>query len=58
MTLSMLGLIGGLLLLIYLTLRGMNILIAAPLCALLVATRSNIPLLPPLAEGGASFTEN
>ncbi len=56
MTLSMLGLVGGLLLLIYFTLRGMNILIAAPLCALLVALFSGIPLMPPLAEGRESFT--
>lgn len=54
---SMIGLIGGLLLLIFLTLRGMNILIAAPLCALLVALTSGVALLPPLADGGgASFT--
>ena len=56
--LSIIGLIGGLLLLIFLTIRGMNILIAAPLCALLVALFSGIPLLPPMADGGASFTVN
>jgi len=54
--LSMTGLIGGLLLLIILTIRGMNILIAAPLCALLVALCSGIPLLPPMADGTPSFT--
>lgn len=56
MTLSMAGLIGGLALLIILTVRGMNILIAAPLCALVVALTSGIPLLPPMAEGGDSLT--
>jgi len=58
MTLSMFGLIGGLVILIILTIRGMNILIAAPLCALLVAISSGIPLMPPLADGGASFTHS
>ncbi|WP_339863911.1 hypothetical protein [Paremcibacter congregatus] len=56
MTLSMIGLLGGLGLLIYFTLRGMNILIAAPLCALVVALTSGIPLMPPLTDGAASFT--
>lgn len=56
MTLSMAGLIGGLTLLIILTIRGMNILIAAPLCGLVVALSSGIPLIPALANGGDSFT--
>lgn len=42
--LSMIGLVGGLLLLIILTLRGMNLFISAPLCAVLVALCSGIPL--------------
>ncbi|MDN4501308.1 SLC13 family permease [Alteromonadaceae bacterium BrNp21-10] len=42
--LSLIGLIGGLGLLIWLTIRGMNLFIAAPLCALLVALTSNIPV--------------
>lgn len=42
MILSMIGLVGGLLLLIYLALRGMNLFIAAPICALLVALTGNI----------------
>lgn len=37
MMLSMMGLVGGLVLLIVLTIRGMNLFIAAPLCALVVA---------------------
>jgi len=51
--LSALGLIGGLALLIIFTVRGMNILIAAPLCAALVALSSGLAWLPPLAESGA-----
>ncbi|MCK5425879.1 MAG: GntP family permease [Emcibacter sp.] len=54
--LSIIGLIGGLLLLIILTIRGMNILIAAPLCALFVALCSGIPLMPPMADGVPSYT--
>lgn len=50
---SVIGLVGGLALLIVLTVRGMNILIAAPLCAALVALTSGLAWLPPLAEGGA-----
>ncbi len=46
------GLAGGLALLIWLTLRGTNILIAAPACALLVAATSGLALLPPLAADG------
>lgn len=43
--LSMIGLIGGLVLLIILTLRGVNLFIGAPLCAVIVALCSGIPLL-------------
>jgi len=43
--LSLIGLIGGLLLLIVLTIRGMNLLIAAPLCALVVALTGGLDLL-------------
>ncbi|WP_411360223.1 MULTISPECIES: GntP family permease [unclassified Pseudidiomarina] len=42
--LSMIGLIGGLVLLIVLTLRGMNLFISAPLCAVVVALTSGVPL--------------
>lgn len=38
--LSMIGLVGGLGLLIWLTMRGMNLLVAAPLCALFLAILS------------------
>ena len=48
--LSVIGLIGGLALLIILTIRGMNLLVAAPLCALLVALTAGIGLFP--ATGG------
>lgn len=42
--LSMIGLFGGLALLIYLTIKGFNLFISAPLCALLVAVLSGIPV--------------
>lgn len=51
--LSILGLVGGLALLIWLTVRGVNILVAGPVAAFLVAITSNITLLPPLAAGDA-----
>ena len=51
--LSLAGLIGALALLIVLTIRGMNLFIATPLCALLVALTSDIALLQPLAPEGA-----
>jgi H+/gluconate symporter-like permease len=44
--LSMIGLLGGLVLLIILTLRGVNLFIAAPVCALLVALTSNMAIFP------------
>ncbi|WP_077619140.1 GntP family permease [Bacillus sinesaloumensis] len=57
--LSMIGLIGGLVLLIVFTMRGMNLLIAGPLCALFVAVFSGLPLFPQLAgEGEANFVGN
>ena len=49
--LSLVGLLGALALLIALTVRGMNLFIATPLCALLLALTSGIPLLAPLAAG-------
>jgi len=42
--LSLLGLLGGLILLIILTIRGINLFIAAPLCAVLVAMSSQLPI--------------
>ncbi|MCV2885968.1 SLC13 family permease [Aestuariibacter sp. AA17] len=42
--LSFIGLIGGLILLIILTIRGMNLFIAAPLCALIVGLTSGLPV--------------
>ncbi len=50
---SAIGLIGGLALLIVLTVRGLNILVAAPLCAALVGATSGLAWLPPLAAEGA-----
>ncbi len=50
---SALGLIGGLALLIYMTIKGVNILIAGPVAAIVVALTSGISLVPPLAAEGA-----
>lgn len=47
--LSMIGLVGGLTLLIVLTMKGVNILIAGPISALLVAVTSGMPLFSQLA---------
>lgn len=55
--LSLIGLLLGLVLLVWLTLRGVELLIAAPLCALLVATSSGFAPFPQLAaEGAPSYT--
>ncbi|GEA11533.1 SLC13 family permease [Alteromonas sp. KUL49] len=51
--LSMIGLAGGLALLIALTIRGMNLFIAAPLCALVVALTNNMTLF----LGDTNFVE-
>lgn len=57
--LSMIGLVGGLGLLVWLTMRGMNLLVAAPLCALFLAVLSGIPLFPQLVgEGEANLVGN
>lgn len=46
---SLIGLVGGLGLLIWLTIRGMNLFIAAPFCALVVAMTSGLPVF--IGEG-------
>ncbi|WP_414830436.1 GntP family permease [Alteromonas sp. H39] len=51
--LSLIGLVGGLVLLIVLTIRGMNLFIAAPLCALIVALTNHIPMF----VGDTNFVE-
>lgn len=52
----MVGLIGGLALLIVLTMKGVNILMAGPISALVVALTSGMPLFSQLAaEGEANF---
>ena len=57
MAIEWIGLLGGLALLIVLTMRGVDLLIAAPVCALLVALSFGLPLFPQTAEAGAaSFT--
>ncbi|TDF37226.1 GntP family permease [Alteromonadaceae bacterium M269] len=52
--LSFIGLITGLVLLIVLTIRGMNLFIAAPLCALIVALTSGLPIF----IGDTNFVAN
>lgn len=57
--LGLIGMFGGLILLIVLTMRGMNLLIAAPLTALFVAVLNGLPLFPQLAgEGAANYLTN
>ncbi len=51
--LSLIGLVGGLTLLIVLTIRGMNLFLAAPLCALIVALTSGLPIF----IGDTNFVE-
>lgn len=57
---GMIGMIGGLVLLIYLTVRGVNLLISAPLTAIFVALLNKIPLFPQLTanEGDPNFLTN
>lgn len=55
----MIGLVGGLALLIILTMRGMNLLVVGPLSAIFVAVFSGMPLFPQLAgEGEANLVGN
>ncbi len=54
--LSLIGLLSALGLLIVLTMRGMNLFLATPICALIIALTRGIALLPPLADGGPSLT--
>lgn len=57
MAIEWIGLLGGLALLVVLTMRGVDLLIAAPVCALLVALSFGLPLFPQTATAGAvSFT--
>lgn len=51
--LSAIGLIAALVLLIWMTVRGTNILLAGPIAAALVALTSGLAWLPPLAAEGA-----
>ena len=55
MSLSMFGLIAGLILLMVLTIRGMNLMIAGPLSALFVALTSGLPIFSSEAENTADF---
>lgn len=49
---SMIGLIGGLILLTVLVMRGMNLLVVAPLSALVVAVLNGVPIFPQFAAEG------
>ncbi|MFA7555708.1 MAG: SLC13 family permease [Spongiibacteraceae bacterium] len=54
--LSFIGLFAGLALLVYFAIRGMHLLVAAPLAALVLALTSGLPLFSQLAmEGQASY---
>ncbi len=53
MTVSMIGLISGLIFLIVLALRGMNLFLAAPLCALIVAYSGGVVIFD--TDGGENF---
>ncbi len=52
---SIIGLALALALLVYLAMRGMSILVAAPLCAILIALTSGLALLPQSGSTDASF---
>lgn len=54
MILGFIGLLGSLALMIYLTMRGVNLLIAAPFAALIAAVLSGIAVFPQLAAEGES----
>ncbi|MFA5495918.1 MAG: GntP family permease [Porticoccaceae bacterium] len=56
--LSILGLAAALALLIYLTIRGMNLLIAAPLCAVLIALSGGLALFPDEAAQQADYVSS
>ncbi|REB08114.1 GntP family permease [Sporosarcina sp. BI001-red] len=57
--LGFIGLFGGLAILIFLTMKGMNLLIAAPITALFITILNGIPLFPQLTEeGGVNFLTN
>ncbi|MCM3316905.1 SLC13 family permease [Rummeliibacillus stabekisii] len=57
--LGMIGLFGGLALLIFLTMKGMNLLIVAPITALIVGLLNGLPLFPQLTVNeGANFLTN
>jgi H+/gluconate symporter-like permease len=55
MLLSFIGLLGGLALLIVFALRGMHLLIAAPLAALVIALTGGLPLFDQVANGQTSY---
>lgn len=52
---STIGLVVALGLLIYLTIRGMNLLVAAPLCAVLIAVTGGVNLFPGAEQNEANY---
>lgn len=57
MSLSIIGLIGGLALLIVLALRGMNLFLAGPICALIVALSGGIAIFDLEGTGSSNFVD-
>lgn len=53
---SVLGLITALVLLVILTIRGMNLMIAAPFCAILVALTGGLPIIPDVTQTQSFIT--
>ena len=47
---SLLGLLGAVALLVVLTVRGINLFVATPVCALVIALTSHLPMLPQLVQ--------
>ncbi len=53
---SLIGLITALALLVILTIRGMNLMIAAPFCAIMVAITGNLPIIPDVNDTQSFIT--
>ncbi len=53
---SLIGLIAALALLVILTIRGMNLMIAAPFCAIMVALTGNLPIIPDVNDTQSFIT--
>ena len=53
---SFLGLFAALAVLVVLTMRGVSLFLATPVCALLITLTSGIALLPALTDSGSALT--